>query len=141
MGWFSSLTHWLVDDVLGIDLPDPGATAKSNAAASSGDAAAQAAAAAASQQSAATQQALNAQTDALRSQTALAQKSADDALASQKKALALSEASLIPTIDSESAKVAGENRQRKLQSTSPWGIGLQKKLGAPPTGFRVLSGS
>lgn len=126
MGWFSSAVNWLVDDVLGIDLPDPNANAG--------------AANAAAQSAAATQQALNAQTAALQDQTAIARQSADAALAQQKKALAASEAALIPTIDSESARVAGENRQRKLQSTSPWGIGLQKKLGSAPVGFRVLSG-
>lgn len=122
MGWFS----WLVDDVLGIDLPDPEAN----------QAASQAAAASA----AATQQALTEQTNALKAQTLQAQQSADAALAQQKKALAVSEAALIPTIDSESARVAGEIRQRKLQSKSPFGIGMQKKLGAAPVGFRVLSG-
>ena len=129
MGFFS----WLVDDVLGIDLPDPHAN--------------DAAAAAAAQQqqqalasAAATQTAMTEQTTALRQQTAIAQQSADQALASQKKALAVSEAALIPTIDSESARAAGEARQRKLQSSSPFGIGMQKKLGSAPTGFRVLSG-
>ena len=130
MGFFS----WLVDDVLGIDLPD--SSANDAAAASAAQQQRDAAAAAA-----VTQTALTEQTNALRDQTAIARQSADDALAQQKKALAVSEAALIPTIDSESARVAGENRQRKLTSTSPFGIGLQKKLGAAPTGFRVLSGS
>jgi hypothetical protein len=133
MGWFSNIVHTVVDDWLGIDLPDP----KANAAASANASAAQQASA---QQAAATQSALTEQTNALKASTALAQKTADDALATQKKALAASEAALIPTIDSESARVAGETRQRKLQSTSPWGIGMQKKLGAAPVGFRVLSG-
>lgn len=115
MGFFS----WLIDDVLGIDLPDP---------------------AAANASAAATRQALDEQTTALREQTAIAQRSSDAALEAQKKALAVSEAALIPTIDSESARVAGENRQRRLQQTSPWGIGQQKKLGSAPVGFRVLSG-
>lgn len=126
MGWFSNLTRWVVDDVLGIDLPDP----KAN----------DSAAAAAASQAAATQQALNEQTTALREQTAIARQSADASLAAQKKALQVSEAALLPNTDSESAVVAGENRQRRLKSSSPWGIGLQKKLGAAPVGFRVLSG-
>lgn len=120
MGFF----NWLIDDVLGIDLPDTDAL--NVRAKESSDRSAQA---------------LEEQTVALREQTAIAQRSSDAALQAQKKALAASEASLIPTMDSESARVAGESRQRKLQSTSPWGIGLQKKLGAAPTGFRVLSGS
>ncbi|NUU41385.1 hypothetical protein [Tardiphaga robiniae] len=122
MGFFS----WLVDDVLGIDLPDPHANdvAAANAAASA----------------ASTQLALTEQTNALKASNAIAQKAADDALASQKAAIAKSEAALLSPLDSESARVAGENRQRKLQSTSPFGIGLSKKLGAAPTGFRVLSG-
>ena len=98
-------------------------------------------AAAAAQQAQATQNALTEQTNALRDQTSIARQSADAALTQQKKALAVSEAALIPTIDSESARVAGESRQRKLTSTSPFGIGLQRKLGSAPTGFRVLSGS
>ncbi|MFA6267644.1 MAG: hypothetical protein WC670_18250 [Pseudolabrys sp.] len=119
MGFFS----WLVDDVLGFDLPDTDALSS------------QAAASAES-----SRRALDEQTTALREQTAIARQSADAALAEQKRALAVSEAALIPTIDSESARVAGENRQRKLTTNSPWGIGAQKKLGTPPVGFRVLMG-
>lgn len=117
---------WLIDDVMGIDLPDPDANA--------------AQAEQARQGAAATQAALTEQTNALKTSNAIAQKAADDALASQKAALLKSEAALLSPLDSESAKAAGESRQRKLQSTSPFGIGLQKKLGAAPTGFRVLSG-
>lgn len=126
MGWFSSFTNWLVDDVLGIDLPDPNANAKA-----SSDAAAKQEAA---------QTALTEQTNALKTQNAIAQKSADDALIGQKKALAVSEAALMPNMDSESARAASDTKQRKLQMSSPWGIGMQKKLGAAPVGFRVLSG-
>ncbi|UZE47922.1 hypothetical protein ONR75_24100 [Rhodopseudomonas sp. P2A-2r] len=137
MGFFS----WLVDDVLGIDLPDNSANEAAAANAASQQQASRDSAAAAARQAAATEAAMAEQTNALRQQTDIARQSADAALAQQKKALAVSEAALIPTIDSESARVAGESRQRKLQSTSPFGIGLSRKLGTAPTGFRVLSGS
>lgn len=116
MSWFSSFLHKAADDWLGINPPPP-------------------------DNSAAIQQALTEQTAALREQTAFAQKSADDALASQKAALRQAEASLMPAIDSESVRQAQDSQKRKLQTSSPFGIGLQKKLGAAPVGFRVLSGS
>lgn len=127
MGFFSKLKKFVVDDVLGFDTPDPKLVQAQQQ---------QAAATAA-----ATQQALNEQTNALRAQTAIAQKSADDALAAQKAAVARSEAALIPLTDSESARKAGENRQRKLQISSPFGVGLKKNLGAADVGFRVLTGA
>lgn len=118
MGWWSSFVRTVADDWLGFDLP-PKAPADN---------------------SAAVKASLDEQTNALKQQTAIAQRASDDALATQKAALLQSEAALMPNIDSESARAAQDTRKRKLQASSPWGIGLQTKLGAAPTGFRVLSG-
>lgn len=118
MGWFSDIVRTVADDWLGFDLP-PDAPPDN---------------------SAAIRQSLDEQTNALRQQTAIAQAASDNALRAQKAALLQSEAALMPNIDSESARSAQDTRKRKLQTTSPWGIGLQNKLGAAPTGFRVLSG-
>ncbi len=120
MGIFSNILRTVVDDWLGIDLPTAPAAPPDN--------------------SAAIQKSLTEQTNALKAQTDNAQKATDAALAAQKAALLKSDAALIPNIDSESARTAQDTRKRKLQSTSPWGIGLQNKLGAAPTGFRILSG-
>ncbi|KQW22140.1 hypothetical protein ASC80_01715 [Afipia sp. Root123D2] len=115
MGFWS----WLTDDVLGIDPPGPPPP----------------------DNSAAIQQSLDQQTAALKKSNAIAQAAADTALTAQKAAIAKSEAALMPAIDSESVRSSQDNQRRKLQAASPFGIGLQKKLGAAPTGFRVLSGS
>jgi hypothetical protein len=65
----------------------------------------------------------------------------DAARAAQKKALAVSEAALIPTIDSESARAAGDDRQRKLQAHRPFGHRPAEKCSARRRrAFRVLSG-
>lgn len=87
------------------------------------------------------ERALQEQTDTLREANARAEKAAADALAFQKEAQARAEAALVPLNDSESVRSARDIRQRALADSSPYGIGLSKKLGAPPTGFRVLSGS
>jgi uncharacterized protein with LGFP repeats len=63
-----------------------------------------------------------------------------EALKAQKDAALLAAAAAQPASDSESAVVASEGRKRKLQQGSSFGIGLQTQLGAPPVGFRLLSG-
>lgn len=87
------------------------------------------------------QQELSKQTDLLRQQQADAQKAASDALDAQKAATAQAEAAMIPQSDNESVRRARDDRARTLKQSSPFGIGLQKKLGSAPVGFRVLSGS
>jgi len=62
------------------------------------------------------------------------------ALKAQQDAVALAAAAAQPASDSESAVVAAENQKRKLLQGSSFGIGLQTALGAPPVGFRTLSG-
>lgn len=63
-----------------------------------------------------------------------------EALKAQQEANALAAAAAQPASDSESAVVAAENQKRKLKQGSTFGIGLQTQLGAPPVGFRMLSG-
>lgn len=62
------------------------------------------------------------------------------ALKAQQDAVALAAAASVPASDSESAVAASENQKRKLQQGSSFGIGMQTALGAPPVGFRLLSG-
>lgn len=62
------------------------------------------------------------------------------ALKAQQDANTLAAAAAAPASDSESTVVASENQKRKLQQGSAFGIGLQTQLGAPPVGFRTLSG-
>lgn len=81
------------------------------------------------------------QTDALNRQTALAQQSADAALAAQKQATAQATAASMPAIDSESARRAGQDRMRRLLLGSTGVDTGTSSLGAPPLGFRTLMGS
>lgn len=69
-----------------------------------------------------------------------AQSTADAALKAQQDANLIAAAANVPTIDSESARAAGDTQRRKLLSGSSFGIGLPAQLGAPPVGFRLLSG-
>lgn len=85
--------------------------------------------------------ALKAQTDALNRQTAIAEQSAKDALAAQKDATARAEAASVPAVDSESARRAGEDRMRRLLFSSTGVTPGANTLGAPPLGFRALTGS
>lgn len=81
-----------------------------------------------------------AQTDALNKQTALAQQSADAALAFQKDATARATAASVPAIDSEGARRAGEDRMRRLLFGSTGVTTGASFLGSPPLGFRALTG-
>lgn len=84
---------------------------------------------------------LAAQTDALNRQTAVVQASADAALAAQKDATTRAVAASTPAIDSESARRAGEDRMRRLLFGSTGVTTGAAFLGAPPLGFRALTGS
>jgi len=84
--------------------------------------------------------AINAQTEALKTQTASAQAAAQAALKAQTDANLIAAAAAVPASDSESARRAADQRRRQLMTGSSFGIGLPDKLGAPPVGFRLLSG-
>lgn len=85
---------------------------------------------------------LTSATQALTDQTKAATDASNAALAAQQKADADAAAASVPVIDSESARQAGEDRQRKLQAGNvSFGIGLPSQLGAAPVGFRALSGN
>jgi hypothetical protein len=58
----------------------------------------------------------------------------------QKDANAIAAAASVPQQDSESARAASDDQRRRLTQGSNFGIGLQTQLGAPPVGFRMLSG-
>lgn len=75
-------------------------------------------------------------------QAANAQAAADaaKALKAQQDANLIAAAVAVPQLDSESARASGDNQLRKLQQGSAFGIGLPDKFGAPPVGFRLLSG-
>lgn len=85
--------------------------------------------------------AIDAQTAALAAQTASAKASADAALKAQTDANLIAAAAAVPQADSESARAAADDQRRKLTTGSSFGIGLPSQLGAPPVGFRLLSGS
>lgn len=87
-----------------------------------------------------TQAAIAAQTAAVTQQTASAKASADAALAAQNQANLLAASSSVPTVDSESSRSAADDQKRKLLQGSSFGIGLPTTTGAPPVGFRLLSG-
>lgn len=96
---------------------------------------------AAIQSSIATQTAaVQAQTDALKAQTAQAAQAAADALDEQRKATLTAAAAATPPSDSESARAAADNRRRQLQQGSIWNVGLPTTTGAPPVGYRMLAG-
>lgn len=82
----------------------------------------------------------SAQSDALTAQTASAKASADAALKAQTDANLLAAAAAVPASDSESARSASDDQRRKLMAGSSFGIGMPTQLGAPPVGFRLLSG-
>ena len=84
--------------------------------------------------------AVSAQTALLATQTASAKASADAALKAQTDANLIAAAAAVPQGDSESARAAVDNQKRKLMAGSSFGIGLPSQLGAPPVGFRLLSG-
>lgn len=69
-----------------------------------------------------------------------AKQSADAALKAQTDANLIAASALQPSIDSEGARSAQDTQRRRLLSGSSFGIGLQTQLGAPPVGFRMLSG-
>ena len=71
---------------------------------------------------------------------AQAQATAAAALKAQQDANLIAAAAARPQADSESAIVASEGRRRKLMQGSAFGIGLPTAMGAPPVGFRLLSG-
>jgi hypothetical protein len=81
------------------------------------------------------------QTQAITAQTAFAQQQASDALAASKKATSDAAAAAVPTVDSESARAAQDDLLRKRALGSGYGVGMAKTFGAPPVGFRELSGS
>ena len=112
MSWFSKATKWVVDDLLGIDLPDGNAVEGQ----------------------------LAQQNKLLSDANAAAKASADKALKAQSDANAIAEAASRPAIDSESARAAEDERRRRLTTGSAFGVGLPTKFGAPPVGFRALSG-
>lgn len=109
MSWFSSF----MDNVLGIDPPQPDP---------------------------ALQASINAQTQATNEATAAAKASAAAALKAQKGANLIAASASVPLADSESVRSAADDRRRKLLNGSSFGIGLPDTFGAAPTGFRVLSG-
>lgn len=84
--------------------------------------------------------AISAQTAALTSSTASAKASADAALKAQTDANLLAAAAAVPQNDSESARASADDQKRKLTQGTSFGIGLPTQLGAPPVGFRLLSG-
>lgn len=84
--------------------------------------------------------AISQQNTLLAQQTAQAQTDAAAALAAQTDANAIAASASVPATDSESSRAASDNQQRKLLQGSSFGIGLPDKLGAPPVGFRILSG-
>lgn len=84
--------------------------------------------------------AINAQTTALQNQTASAKAAADAALKAQTDANTLAAAAAVPQADSESARSSSDNQKKKLMQGSSYGIGLPTQLGAPPVGYRLLSG-
>lgn len=61
-------------------------------------------------------------------------------LQAQKDANAIAAAASVPQQDSESARSAADAQRRKLMQGSSFGIGLPTQLGAPPVGYRMLSG-
>lgn len=74
--------------------------------------------------------------------TAAAQSQADTAgraLDLQKTAMANATAAAMPVQDSESARVAGEDRMRKLIAQNGPTAG-NPLLGVPPVGYRMLTG-
>lgn len=70
-----------------------------------------------------------------------AQTASAAALKAQTDANAIAAAAAVPATDSESARAASDDQRRRLAQGSSFGIGLPDKLGAPPVGFRLLSGS
>jgi hypothetical protein len=84
--------------------------------------------------------ATNAQTEAVKQQTAQAKAAADAALAAQQQANDLAKAAAVPAQDSESARAASIADRKKRMAGSSFGIGLPTQLGAPPVGYRLLSG-
>lgn len=83
--------------------------------------------------------AINEQTRATREAAATAKASADAALKVQQDANLLAQQAAVPAADSESARGAMDAELRKrLQAQN--GIGLPTEFGAPPVGFRLLSG-
>jgi hypothetical protein len=84
--------------------------------------------------------AATAQTAALQQQTASAKASADAALKAQTDANLIAAAAAVPQTDSEGARASSDAQKRKLMAGSSFGIGLPSQLGAPPVGFRMLSG-
>ena len=69
-----------------------------------------------------------------------AKTSADAALKAQTDANLIAASKAVPQADSESAAAAADDRRRKLLAGSSYGIGMPTQLGAPPVGFRLLSG-
>lgn len=83
---------------------------------------------------------INQQTELLKQQTEQAKAAAESALAAQKKANEIAAAAAMPAQDSESARAAAIADRKKRLAGSSFGIGLPTQLGAPPVGFRLLSG-
>lgn len=78
-------------------------------------------------------------TSALNEQAAQTKAASDQALAMQKTALQAASAAATPVQDSESARVAGEDRMRKLLAQQGPTTG-NPLLGSPPVGYRMLTG-
>ncbi|MFT4115432.1 hypothetical protein [Bradyrhizobium sp.] len=111
MGWFSSLMH---------DIGTPSSWFGSS--------------------NSSLQASIDAQTAATKAASAQAASDAAAALKAQQDANLLAQAASVPQSDSESARAASDDQKRKLMQGSSFGIGLQSALGAPPVGFRMLSG-
>lgn len=59
----------------------------------------------------------------------------------QKTAIANAAATAVPAADSESARLAGEARMRRLIAASGGASSGKNYLGAAPTGYRMLTGA
>lgn len=79
-------------------------------------------------------------TDALNKQSAATLEASNRALQMQKDALAAATAAATPVQDSESARVAGEDRMRKLLAANGGANTGNPLLGTPPVGYRMLTG-
>lgn len=80
------------------------------------------------------------QNDILAQQTLSAKAAADNALKAQTSANLIAAAASAPAADNEGSRAAADDQKRKLLAGSSFGIGLPSQLGAPPVGFRLLSG-
>lgn len=105
------------------------------------EAAAEAAAAAAARQNQLAIEAQQRTAAAQEEQANIARQSAATALEAQNKAAAQAAAAATPAADNESAVRANDERLRKLISSNSFGVKGGKSFGAPPVGYRVLTGS